>query len=102
MRRTFILGDVHGAYRALIQVFERSGFDPLTDRLISLGDVADRNPDVAKCFDELLKIRDLVYILGNHDWWLMEWFLEAKSDPMWIFQGGNASIRSYLDVDPLT
>jgi serine/threonine protein phosphatase 1 len=95
MGRTFVLGDVHGAYRALVQVFERSGFNRRKDRLICLGDVADRNPEVAECFTELLKVKDLVYILGNHDWWLLEWFREQKTESMWLYQGGKYSIASY-------
>jgi serine/threonine protein phosphatase 1 len=95
MGRTFVLGDVHGAYRALLQVFERSGFNRRKDRLICLGDVADRNPEVTECFTELLKVKNLVYVLGNHDWWLLEWFREQKTDSMWLFQGGKYSIASY-------
>ncbi len=42
--RTFVLGDVHGAARALKQVLERSSFDYSADRLVCLGDVADGWP----------------------------------------------------------
>ena len=43
--RTFVIGDIHGAHKALIQCFERSGFDHSSDRLISLGDACDDCPD---------------------------------------------------------
>jgi serine/threonine protein phosphatase 1 len=39
--KTFVIGDIHGGYRALIQVLDRAGFDYDNDTLISLGDVAD-------------------------------------------------------------
>ena len=51
--RTFAIGDIHGAYKALVQCFERSGFDYENDRLIVLGDVCDGYPEVKQCIDEL-------------------------------------------------
>ena len=32
--KTYAIGDIHGAYKALIQCFERSKFDYKKDRLI--------------------------------------------------------------------
>jgi hypothetical protein len=34
--KIFAIGDIHGAYKALIQCFERSGFDRENTRLIVL------------------------------------------------------------------
>jgi serine/threonine protein phosphatase 1 len=96
--KIFVIGDIHGAWRALRQVLEASHFDYEFDRLICLGDVADGWPDVRECFDELLKIRDMVYIIGNHDWWLLQWFKTGHTPMVWTSQGGNASIRSYLGL----
>ena len=93
--KTFVMGDIHGAYLKLIQCFERSGFDPASDRLIQLGDVADRGDRVAECVDELLKIRHLVAIRGNHDEWFNE-FLRTDYHPILWEQGGEATARSYL------
>ena len=42
--KTFVMGDSHGAYKAFLQVMERSGFDYENDRLICLGDVSDGWP----------------------------------------------------------
>ncbi len=95
MRRTFVLGDVHGAHKALVQVLKKSRLDPENDRLICLGDISDRNPGVVECFDEIMKIKDLVYILGNHDWWLLQWFIQESTPEVWIKQGGDASMASY-------
>jgi serine/threonine protein phosphatase 1 len=94
--RTLVLGDIHGAYQALMQVFEKSKFDYKKDRLICLGDVADGWVDVHQCFDELLKVKNLVYIRGNHDQWLKDYFSKGKEPRVWTLQGGQNSIRSYL------
>ena len=64
MARTFVIGDIHGACRALRQCLERSSFDYTNDILISLGDVADGWPETKDAIDELLKVKNLVYLLG--------------------------------------
>lgn len=93
--RTLVLGDVHGAHRALVQVLERSAFDRSRDRLIFLGDVADAWPQTRECIDELLGIPNLVAMIGNHDQWFQEWAEGGSPDFMWVMQGGKATIASY-------
>ena len=98
--KTFVIGDIHGAYKALIQCFERSGFDLKRDRLISLGDVCDRGPEVSLVFDALLDLEHLVYILGNHDMWAKEWFTTGHIPDMWYYQGGRHTVNSYTQGIP--
>ncbi len=50
MGKTFVIGDIHGAYRALRQCLERSTFDFEKDRLICLGDVCDGWPETKACY----------------------------------------------------
>lgn len=65
--KRFVLGDIHGEYEYLKEVLEKSGFDYDNDLLIQIGDIVDRGPEPFKCMEELLKIKNLVLILGNHD-----------------------------------
>lgn len=104
--RQFVIGDIHGAYRALIQVLERAGFDYDNDKLISVGDVADGWPEMPECIEELKKIKNLVYLKGNHDEWAAK-FLEkipGGYDPeydAWMMHGGGATKTAYLDMPGL-
>jgi len=93
--KRFALGDVHGGHKALVQCLERSGFDPGEDLLISLGDVCDGWPEVDKVIDELLRIKDLKLILGNHDAWALRWMKEGWEEGIWTSQGGLATMESY-------
>ncbi len=93
--RRFVIGDIHGAHRALLQCLERSGFDRKTDLLISLGDLCDGWPDVDKVFNELLGIKNLVLLMGNHDQWLLNWFLTGSAPDIWLVQGGDTTIGSF-------
>ena len=100
MARTFVIGDIHGANRALKQCLERSDFDYENDRLIGLGDVCDGWPETKACIDELLRVKNLIYVLGNHDWWTLEWVTSGDIEPIWFAQGGEATILSYRDGVP--
>jgi len=94
--KRFVVGDIHGAYLALLQVLEKSGFAYKKDLLICLGDVADGWSQVVECFEELLKVNNLVYILGNHDSWFLDWLKTGTTPYIWTSQGGDASIASYI------
>jgi serine/threonine protein phosphatase 1 len=98
MMRRFVIGDIHGRHEALLQCLDRSGFDRERDLLIVLGDVADGGEAVAACFDELLTIKHLEYVLGNHDEWFLEWAKGEYADHLnmlWWNQGGLWTARSY-------
>lgn len=94
--RTFVLGDIHGAYKALQQCLERSQFNLIEDELIFLGDVCDRGPETVACIDHLLLIDNLIALKGNHDIWAMDW-LEGNTydEEMWFQHGGLATYESY-------
>ena len=100
--RTFVIGDIHGAYTALMQCLAVANFDYQRDTLIALGDVCDGWPETAQCIDELLKIRNLIYVLGNHDLWTLEWARKGMAPEIWLQQGGSATVEGYLQGMPPT
>lgn len=93
--KTCVVGDMHGAHRALLQCLERSKFDHARDRLIVLGDVCDGYPDVKQCIDELLKIKHCDLVIGNHDLWALDWAVRGDKPEVWTDQGGDQTIASY-------
>lgn len=95
MSRTFVIGDIHGAHKALVQCLERAAFNKDVDHLICLGDVCDGWPETRQAIDELLTIKNLTYILGNHDFWTLEWMRDGFADEVWLEQGGQATVESY-------
>lgn len=92
--RTLALGDIHGNYKALKQCLERSKFDKENDTLIFLGDIADGWHEVYECVEELLSIKNLVALKGNHDEWFNQ-YLQFGFHPAQGEQGSQASIDSY-------
>jgi serine/threonine protein phosphatase 1 len=93
--RTMVIGDIHGGYKALLQCLERSSFDKENDVLIQLGDVADGWSEVPECVDELLSIKNLISIKGNHDDWTTQWLFSGVGSRTWTSQGGQATIDAY-------
>lgn len=102
MKNTFAIGDIHGGYRALLQVLERANFDYENDTLISLGDIADGWSETPEAIEELLKIKNLIHIKGNHDQWAYRGLTNDYSfkhfsgdHSCWIHHGGKATVDAY-------
>ncbi len=93
--KIFAIGDIHGAYKSLLQCLKRSRFDYQKDRLVVLGDVCDGYPEVRECIDELLKIKYCDFIIGNHDQWALDWALRGDKPKIWTSQGGDRTMASY-------
>lgn len=81
MGRTIIAGDIHGSHKALKQCLERSNFDYENDTMIQLGDIVDGWNEVYEEVEELLKIKNLVTIKGNHDDWFNH-YLQLGTHPV--------------------
>ena len=45
--------------------------------------------------DFLINLPNFKGVLGNHDFWAVDWMLGRYSERMWINQGGQATIDSY-------
>jgi len=93
--KTFVLGDPHGALKAIKQVLKKSKFDYEEDKLICLGDIADGFSETPEALEELLKIKNLIFLMGNHDEWLLEWLRTGEALPLWTRQGGQATLDAY-------
>jgi serine/threonine protein phosphatase 1 len=98
--RTFVIGDIHGQVYALEECLELSGFDNDNDRLICLGDVCDRGIYIKESFDLLTGIKNLTYILGNHDIWFLDWAVKGEEDPFWYSFEGVQTVKSYKEGIP--
>jgi serine/threonine protein phosphatase 1 len=92
--KTYVVGDIHGAHKALVQVLERSGFQYHIDTLITIGDIVDGWGESYEVIEELLKIKNRIDIMGNHDQWMYEFITTGIHPDSWS-QGGLATAKSY-------
>jgi serine/threonine protein phosphatase 1 len=100
MARTFVIGDIHGALRALQQVMERVS-PRKEDRLIFLGDYVDGWSESRQVIDYLVELEaahDCIFIRGNHDVWCEEWLEGWGASSDWLFHGGVATMKSYAGI----
>lgn len=93
--RMFVVGDLHGAYEALLTALRQVRFDPHKDFLFSVGDLVDRgegNLELIKLFDSE---KHLYAVRGNHEEMIVEeeWDMHAANGGLWYLR------LSILDQD---
>lgn len=103
MKRTLVIGDIHGGLRALHQIMERARIT-VHDTLIFLGDYVDgwsESPQVLDFLIMLSQKQECIFIRGNHDDLLLEWLkgsTENIDKGTWFLHGGEATVLAYEDV----
>ena len=99
---TFVIGDIHARLAALKEVLKKAGFNYKEDKLIILGDIIDGGNEAKECVGELLKIKNKIFIRGNHDQFLIDdGFINKRYHKrIWTSQGGKATIKSYAKGVP--
>ncbi|KZS41353.1 metallophosphatase [Aquimarina aggregata] len=100
MGRTLVIGDIHGALKALQQVFSKAKITQ-EDTLIFLGDYVDGWSDSAALISFLItlkKTHNCIFIRGNHDELCYEWLTKTTYNLDWIKHGGQATMDSYAKL----
>ncbi len=102
MSRTFAIGDIHGAYKALHQIIEK--IHPLPgDRLIFLGDYVDGWSQSAETIAYMMELEQrctCIFLRGNHDAWCESWLAGEPASELWLQHGGKATVASYEKLLP--
>jgi serine/threonine protein phosphatase 1 len=97
-RDTYVMGDLHGNYKGMVQAIERSPFDPAQDRLITIGDYIDGGAhiEVLPVMEYLMNLPNWIGILGNHDAWALDAISEnwINIEDIWYHQGGKSTLES--------
>lgn len=96
--RTFVIGDIHGGLKALVQLLNQLEVTE-KDTLIFMGDYVDGWSESAQVIDFLINLSEkinCIFIKGNHDVWCENW-LKDQSDvnPTWFLHGGKETLDSY-------
>lgn len=102
--RTLVIGDIHGGYKALLQVMERAEVTT-NDTLIFLGDYVDGWSQSAELIEYLIQLKEhqqCVFVRGNHDLWCDLWLNKGATNPIWMAHGGIETTESYIRTGFLT
>jgi serine/threonine protein phosphatase 1 len=107
VRRTFVIGDIHGDRLALDRLLARLPFIGPDDTLLFLGDYVDRGPDSRGVIERLRRLPEetagaVVLLRGNHeDAWIRSF---QEPDLGFLMPRGNGvaeMYRSFVDGPPL-
>lgn len=81
--RDLIAGDVHGHFSRLAAALDAVAFDPVRDRLFSVGDLVDRGPESDHALDWLA--RPWFYaVSGNHEDRAIRWPRGQNVGGVWV------------------
>ncbi|NSL90720.1 metallophosphoesterase [Chitinophaga solisilvae] len=97
MSATYVIGDMHGALKALQQLIERISPEK-DDRFIFLGDYVDGWSESAQLISWLMELEKqytCIFIKGNHDAWCEAWLAGEQPVQSWLQHGGTATAASY-------
>ena len=98
--RQLVIGDIHGGLKALVQLMERAEVGS-QDKLIFLGDYVDGWSDAVETVNFLIELKsthNCLFLKGNHDELCENWLLTEKDNPLWLSNGGQATLDSYRGV----
>jgi Calcineurin-like phosphoesterase len=101
-RKIFAVGDIHGCYDKLAAMMKVLPWDKDSgDLLLFIGDYIDRGPKSAEVVDYLVKLRDkggdFVFLRGNHEKMLLDYYIHQKDQMLYVANGGAETIASYVE-----
>jgi len=105
----YAIGDIHGRADLLGELHELIAADaaarPASRRIVvHLGDYVDRGPDsrdvVSLLLERPLAGFESVYLIGNHEEFLLRFLDDFSVGEAWLMNGGASTLASY-GIDPL-
>ena len=104
MPKTYAIGDIHGGFNALKELIEKLPLQT-QDTLIFLGDYVDGWSDSPKVISYLMQLKNnytCIFIKGNHDQLLLDYFKNNSMPEQWLHHGGKSTIDAYKNIDSKT
>ena len=110
-KRVIAIGDIHGQFEKLTDLWEKIGFDEDNDLLVFLGDYIDRGPRSLDClrFIKLLTShkKNIIALRGNHEDFLLKYFdtnsiKRRNDDDIWLDpnNGGRKTLDQLEKLPP--
>lgn len=97
--RTFVITDIHGENELFRKALKEIGLKK-TDKLILLGDLIDRGEDSKGILDTILLLKehgfDISCLIGNHEQMFLDSFLSVDNLNLWLLNGGDKTLSSFL------
>ena len=85
--RDFVIGDLHGCYKHLMDKLLDVNFNEEVDRVFSVGDLVDRGPESLECL-RLTKEPWFHAVMGNHEDMMFNVYCKKWNPRLWFMNGG--------------
>jgi serine/threonine protein phosphatase 1 len=96
---TFVISDIHGNNELFRRLLKQIRLQK-ADRLILLGDLIDRGVDSKGVLDTIILLKDngfnLECLMGNHEQMLLDALLNVNNLNVWLLNGGDKTLISFL------
>ncbi|WP_334000609.1 metallophosphoesterase [Burkholderia gladioli] len=77
--RDLVVGDVHGCFSLLDAALKRLEFDPMRDRLFSVGDLVNRGRESLAVLDAVRR-HQIKAVRGNHEQMILDWATNGRPE----------------------
>ena len=99
MKRTFIIGVIHGCCKTFQKLVLEEIRIGKKDQIYCLGDYIDRGPDSKGVIDFILDLKiqgfQIHTLRGNHEQLLLESEMDSHAKAIWINNGGDKALSSF-------
>jgi len=97
-----VIGDIHGCYFTLIELYNKIQRNYPEAEVITLGDMVDRGNNSVDVLNFVLNEK-IKFTPGNHDYMFYHYFKKPDSifARSWIFNGNEMTLASYEDQEDL-
>ena len=99
--RIWLVGDIHGCYTPLKELFDKTDGFPETDLVVFVGDFCDRgiqNKETLELLCTQRSKKNVVFLEGNHEKWLTMW-AEERDDEIKSNEFLNNTLPQIESVD---
>lgn len=97
--RVFVATDIHGENEHFRKALKQIGLKK-TDKLFLLGDLIDRGIDSKGVLDTIFLLLDsgfdITCLIGNHEQMLLDAFEDVNKLNLWLINGGDQTLSSFL------
>lgn len=99
IRMIYIISDLHGDLKKIKQMLKLISFDHDRDKLIINGDIMDRGKDDLKILEFITPYigKSVELILGNHEFFCMQYLKSELERRTWIRFGAESSTIDTID-----
>ena len=105
----YVISDIHGCYEQYMKLLDKIHFSE-RDTLYLLGDLVDRGPEPMEVVKDVMRRKNVVTIMGNHDYRALR--ILERFDPhgtiinsedlltckYWIKDGGKSTVQGFLNM----